>query len=183
MDIFVVSRRSASAALAARFPGAAIVDVTSRAEAPWVRFSPFFPHGSIPVPGHPGWLTSSVEGAWQGLKVFERAGVDRTKLTRETMTGLKRTTRAFGPCLGHDFEGSLIDYATARHRIYLPLYRWVLEKSLVSEVAQLLALTAERDVVLLDYETNENVDDLRTPLSHAGLIKAWLRGTWPAPTT
>ena len=35
------------------------------------------------------------------------------------------------------------------------------------------------NLVLLDYETNEDVEDLSRPLSHASLIKHHLEGTWP----
>ena len=37
-------------------------DLTSRGPEPWVRLSPFFPHGGIPVPFTPGRTAMSVEG-------------------------------------------------------------------------------------------------------------------------
>jgi hypothetical protein len=40
-------------------------------------------------------------------------------------------------------------------------------------------LAALGTVVLLDYETNVDLDDLSRPLSHAGLIMHYLNGTWP----
>ena len=39
---------------------------------------------------------------------------------------------------------------------------------------------ATRTVVLLDYETNGDVDDLSSPLSHAALVRCYLEGRWPA---
>jgi hypothetical protein len=36
-----------------------------------------------------------------------------------------------------------------------------------------------RTVVLLDYETNSDIEDLTKPLSHASLVKRHLEGTWP----
>ena len=39
MPVQIASRRASQAALLARFPGAALIDVTSRGDAPWVRFS------------------------------------------------------------------------------------------------------------------------------------------------
>jgi hypothetical protein len=65
-----------------------LIDVTSRGSEPWVRLSPFYPHGGIPVPFTPGVVSASVEGIWQALKVFERTDVDRRKLDVTTMTGL-----------------------------------------------------------------------------------------------
>ncbi|MET9227281.1 hypothetical protein [Lentzea sp. NPDC003310] len=159
-------------------PDALVLDVTSRGPEPWVRFSPFFPHGGIPVPLSPGVTSESVEGLWQALKVFESADVDASKLAVTSMKGLKRTVRRFGPVRGHraGLTGDrLLDYRTARLEIYLPAYRWVLEHRLRAEVERLHALAESADVVLLDYTTNGEVDDLSTPLSHAALVADQVR--------
>jgi hypothetical protein len=163
--------------------GAVVVDVTSRGPEPWVRFSPFYPHGGIPVPMSPGVTSESVEGVWQALKVFESADVDPSKLAVTSMKGLKRTVRRFGPVRGHraGLTGDrLLDYRTARYEIYLPTYRWVLENRLRDLVAELRELAGSSEVVLLDYTTNGDVDDLSTPLSHAALIADHLRRLSPA---
>lgn len=34
-------------------------------------------------------------------------------------------------------------------------------------------------IVLLDYETNGDIDDLSKPLSHASLVKAYCENAWP----
>jgi len=78
-----------------------VLDLTSRGPDPWVRFSPFWPHGGIPVPLSDGRTGASVEGIWQALKVFETAGVDESKLGVTTMRGLKRTARRLGAVRGH----------------------------------------------------------------------------------
>ena len=68
---------------------------------------------------------ASVEGVWQGLKVFESADVDRRKFEVTSMKGLKRTVRRFGQCLGHRWgagDWTLLGYREARYRIYLPTY-------------------------------------------------------------
>lgn len=183
MPLRVDSRRKAPATLSRAHPGAELLDVTSRGAEPWVRFSPFYPHGDIPVPFTPGRVATSVEGIWQGLKVFERADVDPARLEVRTMSGIKRTTRQLGRVLGHR-EGlggtRLLAYREARFEIYLPSYRFVLEHHLTEQIASLRALSAERLVVLLDYETNESVDNLAKPLSHAGLIRCFIEGRWPA---
>jgi hypothetical protein len=169
----------------AEFPEAVVLDVTSRAAAPWVRLSPFFPHGGIPVPFTPGVVSSSVEGVWQALKVFETADVDPAKLTVTTMTGLKRTTRRFGAVAGHraGLEGAtLLDYRTARRRIYLPTYRWVLENRVADLIEKLREMARDRGVVMLDYTTNGDPEDTSSPLSHAALVARCLTGDWPAET-
>jgi hypothetical protein len=124
----------------------------------------------------------SVEGIWQGLKVFEQADVDTKRFTIASMSGLKRTTRKFGPVRGHraGVTGQvLLPYLDARFAIYLPAYRFVLEHRLAGELQQLRELAARGSVVLLDYETNGCVDDLSRPLSHASLVIAWLTDSWP----
>jgi hypothetical protein len=162
-----------------KFPGLPVLDLTSRGPEPWVRFSPFYPHGEIPVPFTPDREAMSVEGVWQALKVFETADTDPSKLDVATMKGLKRTVQRLGRCLGHR-EGlhgeRLLSYRDARRLIYLPTYRWVLEHRLAAELERLAAM---KDVVLLDYETNPDPDDLSRPLSHVGLVIRWLEGTWP----
>jgi hypothetical protein len=157
---------------------AVVIDVTSRGPEPWVKFSPFYPHGEIPVPMSPGVTSQSVEGVWQALKVFEGSDVDRSKLAVTSMKGLKRTVRRFGQVRGHraGLTGDhLLDYRTARYEIYLPTYRWVLENRLRDEVERLHELARSEVVVLLDYTTNGDLDELTTPLSHAALVADHVR--------
>lgn len=79
MKIELASRRRKLANIEADYPDATIIDVTSKGDEPWVKFSPFYPHGNIPVPGIADAFAESVEGVWQGLKVFESEGVDLKK--------------------------------------------------------------------------------------------------------
>ena len=182
MPMTIDSRRRAASTLQHEHPGAVLLDVTSRGEEPWVQFSPFYPHGGIPVPFTPGVTSQSVEGIWQALKVFASADVDPSKLTVSTMRGIKRTVRSNGQICGHreGLQGDrLLPYIEARHRIYLPSYQWVLTHRLQSLVEKMRALAVERDVVLLDYTTNGDVDDVSAPLSHAALVKLYLDDAWP----
>lgn len=176
----ILNRRRGAASIAALTVGATVVDVTSAGPEPWVRLSPFYPHGGIPVPFSPGVTGASVEGIWQALKVFDGTDVDRSKLAVTSMSGLKRTVRKLGPVRGHrrGVDGTeLLAYEQARREIYLPCYRWVLEHPAAGVVAQLRALD---DVVLLDYNTNTDITDLSKPLSHAGLLALYLADDWPA---
>jgi hypothetical protein len=180
--IAIQSRRMALARIEQKYPGAAILDLTSRGMQPWIRFSPFYPHGTIPVPFSPGMASASVEGIWQGLKVFEQADGDPSRFTVASMKNLKRSVRAYGRVLGHrkGVEGSiLLDYAEARCLMYLPTYHWVLVNRLQRELMQLKEQAEKQMVILLDYETNCDLADLSHPLSHAGLVKRYLEGQWP----
>lgn len=186
MSIVIESRRKKLASVQKLRPGATIIDVTSKGAEPWVRFSPFFPHGGIPIPNSPQESAQSVEGLWQGLKVFEREDIDASKWAITTMSGIKRGGKSRGAVRGHRFgvgSAVLLGYRDARFQIYLPAYKWVLENRLTAQVAELRRLAAEKPLVLLDYETNADVEDLSSPLSHAALVKYHLEGTWPTQQT
>ncbi|GHJ48037.1 hypothetical protein Cs7R123_53790 [Catellatospora sp. TT07R-123] len=181
-NVHVASARLAAATLARRFPDATIVNVTSRGEQPWVRLSPFYPHGGIPVPFTPGVTSMSVEGVWQALKVLDDADVDPAKLAVAAMRGIKRAPHRGGTVRGHrrGLHGTeLLAYEQARREIYLPTYLFQLEHRAADEVARLRDLALAGPVVLLDYTVNGDVTDLSVPLSHAALIAAHLTGTWP----
>ncbi len=54
-----------------------------------------------------------------------------------------------------------------------------LENCVKEEVQSLRKIASERQVVLLDYTTNGDLDDLSTPLSHAALVKRFIENDWP----
>lgn len=176
MPLIIMNRR-AIASIQKRYEGAYVLDVTSQGIEPWIRFSPFYPHKSIPVPFSSGYISTSVEGVWQGLKVFERADVDTSKFTITTMRSLKRSTNKYGKVLGHRkgvYGTELLGYIEARKFIYLPSYRWMLEHYVYENLKELKCLSQKELVVLLDYETNCDIENGTKPLSHAGLIKSYL---------
>lgn len=182
MVFFVASRRVSANTLKRNYGNAHIIDVTSHGVEPWIRFSPFYPHGNIPVPFTSGVVSASVEGIWQGLKVFEHMDVDPSRFLVTTMKGIKRSARKYGKVLGHraGVTGEqLFTYLEARWQIYLPSYHWVLDHCLQEELAALRRREQEKSVVLLDYETNCEIENSSRPLSHAGLIKCYLEGNWP----
>ena len=177
MPITVASRRSL-ATLQRHHPDAVIVDVTSKGQPPFVQLSPFFPVGDIPVPYSPGTTSASVEGIWQGLKVFDNHDVDPCRFTNTSMKNLKRTVRKYGPCRGHrrGLHGDeLLSHVDARKLIYVPTYEYVLDVKLPHLVLALRDVSRTRDVVLLDFETNGDIDDVTRPLSHAHLVARHVR--------
>ena len=180
--IYIASKSTMPEQLKKRYPNAKVIDLTSKGEVPYVRFSPFFPLGEIPVPYSSGIFSQSVEGLWQGLKVFETTNIDISKFEIKTMKGLKRTVRKFGNCLGHRkgiTSKELLGYVEARKLIYLPAYHWVLENKLKEEVDALRQLATESELVFLDYETNGKVENPDKPLSHAWLVKYYIEDNWP----
>lgn len=174
--IVIASKRKKMETLKKEFPGAVIIDVTSHATDEFVKLSPFYPHRYIPVPDSDGWMGDSVEGIWQGLKVFEREDVDLKAMHNKSMKEIKRTTKVHGNILGHrrGVTGELMDYMTARQELYIPCYNWVLENRCQDLVGKLKEMSKDKTVVLLDYETNPDPMDASKPLSHASLVKAWV---------
>lgn len=178
--IYVVNKKRKIEGIQKEFPDAKILDLTSKAQYAKM-LSPFYPHYNIPIPGMPSHVATCVEAIWQGLKVFENAGVDYSTFSNDTMTNIKRSVRKYGKPLGHKFNNELLSYFEARMKIYLPTYKYVLEN--VPEVKIILnrikEYSEEHDIVFLDYSTNTDVADISKPLSHAGLVKLYIEGAYP----
>lgn len=181
--IIIESKRKKPATILKKYPEAILADVTSGAKDGLAKLSPFYPHGGIPVPFSKGYTATCVEAIWQGLKVFEGADVDTALFYNDTMKGLKRTVRRFGKPLGHrkGVNGTeLLGYIDARKLIYIPTYKWVLENKVPHIVERLKTANDEgKTIVLLDYDTNADVENSKKPLSHASLIKAYVEGIYP----
>ncbi len=185
--IIIESKRKKAATILKRYPDAILADVTSGAKDGLVKLSPFYPHGGIPVPFSEGYTATCVEAIWQGLKVFEGSDVDVSLFQNDTMKGLKRTVRRFGKPLGHrkGVNGEeLLGYIEARKQIYIPTYKWVLENKVANIIERLRAASdSGKTIVLLDYDTNADVEDAKKPLSHASLIKAYAERIYPYEET
>lgn len=180
--IVIESKRKKPASILKKYPGAILADVTSGAKDGLVKLSPFYPHGGIPVPFSEGYTASCVEAIWQGLKVFEGADVDVEMFKNDTMKNIKRTVRRFGKPLGHrkGVNGTeRLGYIEARKQIYIPTYRWVLENKVVDIIERLREASKTKTIVLLDYDTNADVENPKKPLSHASLVKAYVEGLYP----
>ena len=180
--VVIESKRRKRENILKKYPDAVIADVTSQATDGLVKLSPFYPHGGIPVPFSDGYTAMCVEGIWQGLKVFESADVDVDMFANDTMKNIKRTVRRFGKPLGHrkGVNGTeLLGYIEARKQIYLPAYKWVLENKVANIIERLREASKTKTIVLLDYTTNCDIDNPKTPLSHAFLIKAYAEVLYP----
>lgn len=180
--IFIESKRRKLEDIEKQYPDAMIIDVTSHAQDEFVKFSPFYPNGGIPVPFTEGLVAVSVEGIWQGLKVFEDCDIDTSLFSKRDMKNMKRTVTRFGKCLGHRkgvHGDELLGYIEARKLIYLPCYKWVLENKLQKLVTAVRVISKNKPVVLLDYNTNPDVNNPKKALSHAALIKAFIEGNYP----
>lgn len=183
--IYIANKRRKEDGIKKQYPGAIILDLTSKSEYA-KQLSPFFPHGNIPIPFSKGKTATCVEAVWQGLKVFSNQGVDYSTFENASMKNLKRTVRKYGIPKGHQkglYSTELLDYFQARIQIYLPTYKWMLDN--IPSVQHLLTRIAkkaeEQDLVFLDYNTNYDYKDISSPLSHAGLIKLYIENKYPEP--
>ncbi|MGP1499669.1 MAG: DUF6939 family protein [Porphyromonas sp.] len=186
--IYIENKRRKIERIQAQYPNADILDITSTSPARYAQMlSPFYPHGGIPIPLDSNGLTATcVEAIWQGLKVFEKEDVNFKTFSNDSMKGLKRTIRKLGAPKGHRdgaYGHNLLGYFEARMKIYLPSYKWVLEN--IPEVKSIILKISERakdhDIVFLDYNTNADFRDTSSPMSHAGLVKLFIEGKYPAP--
>lgn len=180
--IIIESKRKKPETILKKYPDAILADVTSGAKDGLVKLSPFYPHGGIPVPFSEGYTATCVEAIWQGLKVFEGCDVDVQMFLNDTMKNIKRTVRRFGKPLGHrkGVHGTeLLGYIEARKLIYIPTYKWVLENKVSFIIDRLREASKTKTIVLLDYDTNADVENAKKPLSHASLIKAYVEGVYP----
>ena len=180
--IIIESKRKKLENILKKYPDAEIVDVTSMATDGLVKLSPFYPHGDIPVPFSQGYTATCVEAVWQGLKVFEDEDVDVKMFLNDTMKDIKRTVRKHGLVLGHrkGVHGTeILGYVEAKHQIYIPAYRWMLEHRAMYIIERIRKASETKTIVLLDYNTCCNVDDVTKPLSHAYLVKAYAEGLYP----
>ena len=167
--IYIENKKRKLEKIQEQYPNADILDITSASEKKYAQMlSPFYPHNNIPVPFTPGMTATCVEAVWQGLKVFQTADVDVEMFKNDTMKGLKRTVRRFGPPLGHRkgvYGKELLNYFDARIQIYLPTYKWVLDN--IPAVHDIVYRIAERnktnDIVFLDYNTNIEFRDITSP--------------------
>lgn len=184
--IVVANKKRKMEKIQEEYPGAYILDITSSSPFEYGRLlSPFYPHKNIPIPGDSRGMTAySVEGIWQGLKVFENAGIDMHSFRNDTMKDIKRTVRKFGRPLGHQngvYSKELLNYLDAKRLIYAPAYKYVLEnvpkvRAIIEKIRQ---KAQESDIVLLDYNLNPDNRDASKPLSHAELVKMYIEGRYP----
>ena len=175
--IVVESKKRSIESILLDYPDATVIDVTDQADGGWVKLCPLYPHGGIPVPFSPGYTAETVEGIWQGLKVFEHEGVSLKVMHIMGMTGIKRAGKRLGTYLGHQkgmVSDELLDEVEARKLIYVPTYEWVLENRCKSLIEKLRIYSESGVVVLLDNETNSDIENTKKALSPASLIVRYI---------
>jgi len=180
-EIIVESKRKNISLLLNKYENYVFLDLTSKSDEKWVKFSPFYPHGKIPIPFSIETFGETVEGIWQGLKVFKNYGIDIATFNIKNMKGIKRTARKYGEITGHQKginSKEILNYLDAKKYIYIPTYKWVLENKLQEEIKELRKILVKNNLVFLDYNVNMELYNYK-PLSHAFLVKLYLENRYP----
>jgi len=126
-------------------------------------FSPFVPYGGIPVP-RSSFVSDSVEGVWQGLKVI-KGHIDSSYFRGK---GRQRT----GAPKGHQYGDQIIGYREARQRIFVPTYRWMVQNCINPATLDEIYAKAKDNIpqFFFDVDTNGNIGDKKSALAHSSVL-------------
>jgi hypothetical protein len=153
------------------YPNSVILNVTDKGL--MCELSPKFPHNGIPIPVVDGIEGVSVDGIWNGFKVFERRGIDKKYFEKDMMKEVDREIKYGCKCRGfrNGLKGKLMNEVDARKKILIPAYNWMLENRCGKLVDVLRKISRERTLILLDYSENGDVENISEPFSCATLLK------------
>lgn len=184
--IIIEEKQKSFNSLQTKFPYSIIIDVSSKTKSVFAQLSPKYLHDGIPVPNS-GWLTAnSVEGIWQGLKVFEKEDIDKRYFEYDSINNQKRTTLDCGKMLGHRYGTNgveILNHADAERRLFIPTYRWVLDYKLQDVISYLRNINNSKTIVLFDSGFNGELGNCVDHISHAYLLKAYVEGLPPYEDT
>lgn len=142
-----------------------VVDLTSRSRCnPFVKLSPYYPYGDIPVLNSPYLRLNSVNEVWQILC-----------MNKETRGKNKDVLFRIGIGINEYYT-----YEEARREILIPTYRWMLENKAFDIVCKLREYNEKGGtIVFIDKTTNTDIVNVSQPLSFAYLLKAYIECTFP----
>ena len=172
---------------------AVVVNTTSRSKDFGKALSPFMNQGPI-VFGD--WVSENVENLWQFSKVYPEhlddfkawcawrdSGLKDKHAHRYPMGKGKRPLFSWAMLddSWEDFPQEKIDYISARKTIYIPAYRYKLEKYCMKQINMLIGMLHVTDVYLWDFDGfmsertfDELVNDPNKALGHAFIIKKFI---------
>lgn len=112
------------------------------------QFHPSYPHGDVPFPEFPGYTAQSVEGIWEGLKMFITTGIDPSRFECTDPNKLSRTEAYYGTYIGHRYGSNIVlTEEEAFEKIYKPLYSWQILVKMKKEFEILKNLYTTRQMV------------------------------------
>lgn len=137
--------------------------------APYDMFSPFYVWNRvIPVPGMPDYKSRTIEGVWQGLKLIDNK-IDKSLFNSHYLK--KRRTPIYGTST-FSLDGEVIDYVSARKKIFQPTYEWVYDNLIPEPLKKSIYSLASNgfQVYIFDVDSNPEVGDVRSSYSHASFL-------------
>ena len=138
--------------------GYLLIDLTRNSNDEIYRqFHPSYPHGDVPFPEFPDYTAQSVEGIWEGLKLFETTGIDASKFDCMDPNDLSRTEAFYGRYRGHRFGvNNILTEDKAFERIYKPLYAWQVFVKMKKEFKTLKELCQTQPIVWIVDDVYDN---------------------------
>ena len=186
-NIYIANRKRKKEGLTEEFGDAFYLDVTYSSSDELLRtLSPMFPHGNVPVPfSNRKLVAKSLEGIWQGLKVFSKEGADFSWFNKYGDSKIKRveSPRGRGQILGHQrgiyVNEPLLTLIEARSYIYGPVYKWILNNNCQQAIDYIRKCLEQKDVVFLEAGNQSNIRDIYTPLVHSELLRLFIQNQYP----
>lgn len=134
------------------FPKALVLDVTM--DGAMKKMDPDYPIGKVDVPGMM-FKGLSLNGVWEGLKVFKRKmEVDKKWMLDERKLGKVRGCKSWGELEGIMIEGNVMEIEEAR-KMFEEMYKRILRERFGRVLEGIRREAERRTVVLLDYKEGE----------------------------
>lgn len=145
------------------FPGALVLDVTLGGA--MMKMDPGYPIGGVEIPGkfRKG---LSVNGVWEGLKVFEKKdGIDERWMVDERKVGKVRGCKSWGKLMGIRVREEVIGEEDGKE-LMRELYEGLMKERFGRVLEGIRKEAEKRVVVLLDYK-----DESDRPFNHVEVLK------------
>ena len=150
------------------FPGALVFDISKDGAMGYL--SPQGPWGNVDVPGMEGRSGLSVLGIWEGLKVFERKGMDGNYFYDERKLGMVRKCKSYGRWIGVRYGDELLEKDEGIEKVFKRMYRKEVMKRYGKVIEGMRELVKKRDVVFLE----GSEEKLKAPCSVGEILKSMI---------
>lgn len=157
-----------------------VVDFTRLDTPPFNQLSQYYSWKDIPVPYSPNFKGNSLHSIWEGLKIFEHSDIDRNFISSSSRD--RRTEGKNGQLIGFKrgiYGEYIFKEEEARMRILIKTYKWILENKAYKLVLYMRYFSKHNNIIFIDYNCNNLVNDISTPLSFAFLVKSYIEGEFP----
>eukprot|EP01095_Lingulamoeba_sp_RSL-Kostka_P012761 TRINITY_DN5100_c0_g1_i1.p1 TRINITY_DN5100_c0_g1~~TRINITY_DN5100_c0_g1_i1.p1 ORF type:complete len:357 (-),score=117.82 TRINITY_DN5100_c0_g1_i1:162-1232(-) len=166
-------------------------DITKGSTSTFSYLSPSYPHKKILIPGTNNKYASSVEGLYEGLKIFENDGIKikclinrKSQITKRYET--EETGKFIGWRLGIDADEDceiITEEVLARYHLYVKPYLNILKndpqaQEEINNIKESMKRFPSFKFVLLINNKDFTYDwkDCSAPINHASIIRDYIKG-------